>query len=110
MKAGEWNRKLTGVELQGKTLGVIGFGRIGQRVADRARGFEMKIVAYDPFLDAAAGQGLKGDLLPLDDLIARADVITFHTPLTKETRNLLDRERLAKMKKGALVVNCGRGG
>ncbi|MFL6234947.1 MAG: phosphoglycerate dehydrogenase [Thermoanaerobaculia bacterium] len=109
-KAGGWDRKLTGVELQGKTLGIIGFGRIGQRVADRARGFEMKITAYDPFLDAAAARKLDVELLPLDDLLARADVITFHTPLTKESRNLLNRERIAKMKKGALVVNCGRGG
>lgn len=109
-KAGEWNRKLTGVELKDKTLGIIGFGRIGQRVADRARGFEMKIVAYDPFLDAAAARKLDVELLPLDDLLARADVITFHTPLTKESRNLLNRERIAGMKKGALVVNCGRGG
>ncbi len=109
-KAGGWDRKLTGVELQGKTLGIIGFGRIGQRVADRARGFEMKIAAYDPFLDAAAARKLDVELLPLDDLLARADVITFHTPLTKESRNLLNRERIAKMKKGALVVNCGRGG
>ena len=110
MKAGEWNRKLTGVELQGKTLGIIGFGRIGQKVADRARGFDMKIVAYDPFLDAAAARRLQVELLPLDDLLARSDVITFHTPLTKESRNLLNRERIARMKKGALVVNCGRGG
>ncbi|HEY4589738.1 MAG TPA: phosphoglycerate dehydrogenase [Thermoanaerobaculia bacterium] len=109
-KAGEWNRKLTGVELQGKTLGIIGFGRIGQRVADRARGFEMKILAYDPFLDTAAARKLDVELLPLDDLLARADAITFHTPLTKESRNLLNRERIARMKKGALVVNCGRGG
>ncbi|HEY0514449.1 MAG TPA: phosphoglycerate dehydrogenase [Thermoanaerobaculia bacterium] len=110
MKAGEWNRKLTGVELQGKTLGIIGFGRIGQKVADRARAFGMKITAYDPFLDAVAARKLEVELLPLDDLLAQADVITFHTPLTKESRNLLNRERLARMKKGALVVNCGRGG
>jgi D-3-phosphoglycerate dehydrogenase len=109
-KAGGWDRKLTGVELQGKTLGIIGFGRIGQRVADRARGFEMKVVAYDPFLDAAAARKLDVELLSLDDLLSRSDVITFHTPLTKESRNLLNRERIARMKKGALVVNCGRGG
>ena len=110
MKAGEWNRKLTGVELQGKTLGIIGFGRIGQRVAERARGFDMKILAYDPFLDAAAARRMEIELLPLDDLLSRADAITFHTPLTPETRNLLNGERIARMKKGALVVNCGRGG
>jgi len=110
MKAGEWNRKLTGVELQGKTLGIIGFGRIGQRVAERARAFDMKVAAYDPFLDAAAARRMEVELLSLDDLLARADMITFHTPLTPETRNLLNRERIARMKKGALVVNCGRGG
>ncbi|HEX9943344.1 MAG TPA: phosphoglycerate dehydrogenase [Thermoanaerobaculia bacterium] len=109
-KAGEWNRKLTGVELQGKTLGIIGFGRIGQRVADRSRGFEMKIAAYDPFLDAAAARRMEVELLSLDELLARADVVTLHVPLTEQTRNLLNRENLAKMKKGALLVNCARGG
>jgi D-3-phosphoglycerate dehydrogenase / 2-oxoglutarate reductase len=110
MKAGEWNRKLTGVELQGKTLGIIGFGRIGQRVADRARGFEMKVLAYDPFLDAAAARRMEVELLPLDDLLARADVVTLHVPFTEQTKNLLGKERLAKMKPGALLVNCARGG
>ena len=110
MKAGEWNRKLTGVELQGKTLGIIGFGRIGQRVADRARGFEMKILAYDPFLDAAAARRMEVELLPLDDLLARADAVTLHVPFTEQTKNVIDRERLAKMKPGALLVNCARGG
>src|SRR5215210_5794212 len=110
MKAGEWNRKLTGIELQGKTLGIIGFGRIGQRVADRARGFEMKIVAYDPFLDAAAARRLEVELLPLEDLLSRSDMVTLHVPMTDQTRNLLNRETMAKMKKGALIVNCARGG
>ncbi|HKI00616.1 MAG TPA: phosphoglycerate dehydrogenase [Thermoanaerobaculia bacterium] len=110
MKAGEWNRKLTGIELQGKTLGIIGFGRIGQRVADRARGFEMKIVAYDPFLDAAAARRLEVELLPLEELLSRSDMVTLHVPMTDQTRNLLNRETLAKMKKGALIVNCARGG
>ncbi len=110
MKAGEWNRKLTGIELQGKTLGIIGFGRIGQRVADRARGFEMKILAYDPFLDAAAARRLDVELLPLDDLLAQADMVTLHVPFTEQTKNLLNAGRLAKMKKGALLVNCARGG
>ncbi len=110
MKAGGWDRKLTGIELQGKTLGVIGFGRIGQRVAERARAFAMKIAAYDPFLDAAGAKKLDVELLSLDELLSRSDAITFHTPLTKETRNLLNAERIATMKKGALVVNCGRGG
>jgi D-3-phosphoglycerate dehydrogenase len=109
-KAGGWDRKITGFELFGKTLGIIGFGRIGQRVADRARGFEMKVVAYDPVADADKARERGVELLPLEDLIARADVLTFHTPLTPETRNLLNRERLARMKKGSLIVNCGRGG
>ncbi|HEV2843771.1 MAG TPA: phosphoglycerate dehydrogenase, partial [Thermoanaerobaculia bacterium] len=109
-KAGGWDRKITGVELQGKTLGVIGFGRIGQRVADRARGFEMKVVAYDPFLDPAAARRLEVELLPRDEILARADMITLHVPMTDQTRNLLNRETLAKMKKGALLVNCARGG
>jgi D-3-phosphoglycerate dehydrogenase len=110
MKAGKWDRKLTGVELQGKTIGVVGFGRIGQRVAARARGFEMQVVAFDPFLDPAAARRLEVELLPLDDLLGRADMITLHTPLSPETRNLMSRERLALMKKGALLVNCARGG
>ncbi|HEY0783881.1 MAG TPA: hydroxyacid dehydrogenase, partial [Thermoanaerobaculia bacterium] len=109
-KGGGWDRKLTGVELQGKTLGVIGFGRIGQRVAQRAKGFEMNVVAYDPFLDAAAARRLEVELLPLEDLLRRSHVVTLHTPLTKETKNLLDAERLALLPKGAIVVNCGRGG
>jgi D-3-phosphoglycerate dehydrogenase len=110
VKAGEWNRKLVGVELQNKTLGVVGFGRIGQRVAARARGFEMKVVAYDPFLDAAGARKLEVELLPLEDLLRRSDVVTLHTPSTRETRGMINRERLALMKKGALLVNCARGG
>lgn len=111
MKRGEWDRKsFVGVELQGKTLGVIGFGRIGQRVAARARAFEMKVLAADPFLDPALARKQGVELTPLDDLLAAADVVTLHTPLTKETRNLLDAEHLGRMKRGALLVNCGRGG
>jgi D-3-phosphoglycerate dehydrogenase len=111
MKAGVWDRKsFLGVELQGKTLGVIGFGRIGQRVAARARGFEMQVVAFDPFLDEHAARRLEVELLSIEALLARADVVTLHTPLTEQTRNLLSRERIAGMKPGALLVNCGRGG
>ena len=111
MKRGEWDRKtFVGSELQGKTLGVIGFGRIGQRVAARARAFEMKVVAYDPFLDPAMARRLEVELAPLDELLPVADFVTLHTPLTKETRNLLDAAHIARMKKGAMLVNCGRGG
>jgi len=111
VSGGHWERKkFVGVELQGKTLGVIGFGRIGQRVAARARAFEMPVVAFDPFLDPAMARRLEVELLSLDDLLARADVVTLHTPLTDKTRNLLGAAQLAKMKPGALLVNCGRGG
>lgn len=110
MKGGKWDRKITGLELQDKTIGIIGFGRIGQKVASRARAFDMKVLAYDPFLDAAAARRLEVDLVSLEDLVAQSDVITFHTPLTDQTRNLLNRERIATMKKGAVVINVGRGG
>lgn len=111
MKRGEWDRKsFVGAELQGKTLGIIGFGRIGQRVAVRARAFEMEVVAYDPFLDPAVARRLDVEPLALEALLERADVVTLHTPLTKETKNLLDAGRIARLKPGALVVNCGRGG
>jgi D-3-phosphoglycerate dehydrogenase len=111
MRRGEWDRKsFVGVELQGKTLGVIGFGRIGQRVAARARAFDMSVLAHDPFLDSAAAEKLDVELLPLPDLLARADVVTLHTPLTDATRGLLGARELAAMKPEALLVNCGRGG
>ncbi|HXO19761.1 MAG TPA: NAD(P)-dependent oxidoreductase, partial [Thermoanaerobaculia bacterium] len=91
MKAGVWDRKsFVGVELQGKILGIIGFGRIGQRVAVRARAFDMQVLAYDPFLDAQAARRLEVELLPLEELLPRADVVTLHTPLTEQTRGLLD--------------------
>jgi D-3-phosphoglycerate dehydrogenase / 2-oxoglutarate reductase len=111
MKSSTWDRKsFVGSELHGKTLGVIGFGRIGQGVALRARAFEMEVVAFDPFLDAAAARRLDVELLPLDELLARADVVTLHTPLTEQTRNLLDARRIGSMKPGALLINAGRGG
>jgi len=111
MKRGEWDRKSwVGMELQGKTLGVIGFGRIGQRVAARARAFEMEVLAYDPFLDPALATRLGVRPVTLDEMLPLADVITLHTPLTAETKHLLDARRIAAMKPGALVVNCGRGG
>jgi D-3-phosphoglycerate dehydrogenase len=109
-KAGGWDRKLTGVELYQKTLGVIGFGRIGQRVAARAKGFEMNVVAHDPHLDAEAARRFEVEVLSLDDLLRRSHVVTLHTPLTPQTRNLLDASRLSLLPAGALVINCGRGG
>ncbi len=111
MKAGVWDRKtFLGTELQGKTLGVIGFGRIGQRVALRAKAFEMTVLAYDPFLDPEVARRLEVEPVELAALLARSDVVTLHTPMTGETRGLLNRERLLAMKQGALLVNCARGG
>lgn len=111
LAAGLWERsRFTGTELQGKRLGIVGFGRIGQMVATRARAFTMEVVAHDPFLDAAVARRLEVELLPLDQVLAGADVVSLHLPLTEGTRNLLDRRRLRLMKKGALLVNCARGG
>ncbi|MXP24470.1 phosphoglycerate dehydrogenase [Altererythrobacter indicus] len=108
---GEWPKsKFMGVEVTGKTLGLIGAGNIGSIVASRAQGLKMKVLAYDPFLteERAVELGIeKGDL---EAVITRADFITLHTPLTDETRNILSRERLEKTKKGVRIVNCARGG
>jgi D-3-phosphoglycerate dehydrogenase len=111
LKQEKWDRKsFVGQELWGKTLGIVGLGQIGTRVAARAKAFEMKVLAYDPFLDAAAAKRIDVELMALDDLLPLVDAVTFHTPLTAETRNLLDAKRIAKLKRGALVINCGRGG
>ncbi len=111
MKRGEWDRKtFQGVELQGKTLGIVGYGRIGQGVGERARSFDMELLAYDPFLDPAVARNRGVELAELDPLLERSDVVTLHTPLTDQTRNLISAERLARMKPGALLINCARGG
>lgn len=111
MKAGQWPKAgLTGFELEGKKLGVIGLGRIGSTVARKAQGIGMDVAAYDPFLPAsAAGKG-SVPLKPLDELLAKADIITLHIPRTSETTNLLSEERLRSMKSGAYVINAARGG
>jgi D-3-phosphoglycerate dehydrogenase / 2-oxoglutarate reductase len=111
LKSGHWDRKkFIGVELQGKTLGVIGLGRIGRVVASRARAMGMLIVAFDPFIAPEHARDLEIELAPLDEVYARADFLTVHTPLTPETRSLIDRDAIAKMKKGARIINCARGG
>jgi len=111
LKAGRWERKkFIGVELQGKTLGIVGLGRIGRVVASRARALGMQIVAYDPFIAPEQARDLEIELAPLDDVYARADFLTVHTPLTAETRGLIDREVFSKMKHGARLINCARGG
>jgi D-3-phosphoglycerate dehydrogenase len=110
-QAGKWEKnRFMGVELYAKTLGLIGAGNIGSIVADRANGLKMKVVAYDPFLSPERAVEIGVEKVELDDLLARADVITLHTPLTDKTRNILGRENLAKTKKGVLIVNCARGG
>ena len=111
LKAGRWERKrFIGVELQGKTLGIVGLGRIGRVVASRAHAFGMNIVAYDPFMSPEQARDLEIELAPLDQVFARADFLTVHTPLTAETRGIIGREAFAKMKRGVRVINCARGG
>ncbi|MBI1493914.1 phosphoglycerate dehydrogenase [Halocynthiibacter styelae] len=109
--AGKWEKsKFMGVELTGKTLGVIGAGNIGGIVCDRARGLKMKVVAYDPFLGEEKAKHMGVEKVELDDLLKRADFITLHVPLTDQTRNVLSRENLEKTKKGVRIINCARGG
>ena len=109
--AGKWEKsRFLGVELTGKTLGIIGCGNIGVVVADRALGLKMKVVAYDPFLSADRARELGIDKVDLDTLLARSDFITLHTPLTEATRNIIDAKAIAKMRTGVRIVNCARGG
>jgi len=111
MKGGRWEKKaFLSVEVAGKTLGVIGLGRIGGEVARRAKGFAMRIVAYDPFISEDAAAALGVELVDLPDLFRRADFITIHTPLTPETHHLIDGNAIAQMKRGVRIVNCARGG
>jgi D-3-phosphoglycerate dehydrogenase len=110
-KAGKWEKnRFMGVELTGKTLGLIGAGNIGSIVASRAQGLQMRVVAFDPFLSEKRALDLGVEKLELPELLARADFITLHTPLTDSTRNILSRENLAKTKKGVRIINCARGG
>ena len=109
--AGKWEKsKFMGVELTGKTLGVIGAGNIGGIVCERALGLKMKVVAYDPFLSQERAEKLGVQKVELDELLARADFITLHVPKTEQTSNILNAEAIAKMKPGVRVINCARGG
>lgn len=104
MKAGKWEKKkLEGVELAGKTLGIIGYGRIGRLLGEKARALGMTVVAYDPYIQSA-------DLVSLDELLSVADYVSLHIPHTPETHNLLGAAQFAQMKKGACLVNAARGG
>ena len=110
-QAGKWEKnRFMGVELTNKTLGLIGAGNIGSIVADRALGLKMKVIAFDPFLSPERAIDLGVEKVELDELLARADFITLHTPLTDQTRNILSRENLAKTKRGVRIINCARGG
>lgn len=110
-RAGKWEKsRFMGVELTGKTLGVVGCGNIGAIVAERALGVRMRVIAYDPFLSAERARDLGVEKVALDDLLARADFITLHVPLTDQTRGMIDTAALAKTKPGVRVLNCARGG
>src|SRR5271156_5509714 len=110
-QAGKWEKnRFMGVEITGKVLGLIGAGNIGSIVADRARGLKMRVIAYDPFLSAERAQEMGVEKVALNDLLARADFITLHVPMTPETKNILSAEAIAKTKKGVRIINCARGG
>src|SRR5580704_18203231 len=110
-QAGKWEKsRFMGIELSGKTLGIIGCGNIGSIVADRAHGLKMRVIAFDPFLSTERALDLGVERIALDELYARADFITLHTPLTEATQNLIDAAALNKMKRGVRLLNCARGG
>jgi D-3-phosphoglycerate dehydrogenase len=111
MKAGEWDRKsFTGVELNHKTLGLVGAGRIGGEVAKRARAFGMHVIVFDPYLTPERARGLEVLTGTLDEVLAKADVLSVHVPLTENTAGLIGAAQLARMKKGAILLNVARGG
>src|SRR6476659_603746 len=110
-QAGKWEKnRFMGVEITGKVLGLIGAGNIGSIVADRAKGLKMRVISFDPYLSQERANDLGIEKVELDDLLARADFITLHVPLTAETKNILSADAIAKTKKGVRIVNCARGG
>lgn len=110
MREGKWDRKsYMGTELRGKTLGIVGFGRIGRAVAKRALAFEMSVIAYDPYIPEDIAADLGVDLVSLDEIYRQSDYITLHTVLTDETRGMIRRENIDKMKPGVRIVNAARG-
>ncbi len=112
MRNGAWpKKKCKGIEMYGKTLGIIGIGRIGREVAKRARAFGMKVIYYDVYRpDESTERELDIEFRELDALVSEADVITLHLPLTPETKHLINKERIEKMKDGAIIINAARGG
>src|SRR6202048_2546138 len=110
-QAGKWEKnRFMGVEITGKTLGVVGCGNIGSIVANRGIGLKMKVIAYDPFLSPERARDIGVEKVDLDELIRRADFITLHTPLTEKTKNVIDARAISAMKKGVRIINCARGG
>src|SRR4030095_6761635 len=111
LKSGKWDRKaFIGTELEGKTLGIIGLGRIGRVGAKRAVALGMRVTAFDPFVVADSARDLEIELMPMEEVLGRADFLTVHTPLTAETRNIIGTGAFAKMKDGVRIINCARGG
>ncbi|HDR46403.1 MAG TPA: phosphoglycerate dehydrogenase, partial [Geoalkalibacter subterraneus] len=111
LKSGQWKRApFTGHELKGRTLGIIGLGKVGGRVALRAKAFEMEVMTYDPYISEKRAEDFGVKLVSLEDIVRYADVISVHTPLNDETRGMINAEHFEGMKNGVIVVNCARGG
>jgi len=111
LREGRWDRKsFIGVELKGKTLGILGLGRIGSEVARRAQAMEMRVVAYDPFINEDKAAVLGVNILPLDEVLKEADFITLHLPLTQDSRHIINEQAFSVMKEGVRLINCARGG
>src|SRR5438034_3988921 len=109
MREGRWEKSAAGTEVRGKTLGLVGLGRIGSEVAVRAEAFDMRVLAYDPFISEAAAREMSVELVPLDQLLAESDFVSLHTALSPATQNLISAANIQKMKKGARIINTARG-
>src|SRR5271165_3721214 len=109
MREGKWEKSSTGAEVRGKTLGLIGLGRIGSEVAVRAEAFDMRVLGYDPYISEAAAREMQVELVPLEKLLAESDFVSLHTAVSPATQNLINATTLAQMKKGARLINAARG-
>src|SRR6266571_3289491 len=110
MKKGKWERqRFMGVELNGKALGIIGFGKIGTEVAKRAKSFKLNVLVYDPYVSDAVARDHNVSLISLDELLAQSDIISLHAPLTASTKNIMNAGAIAKMKTGSYLINAARG-
>lgn len=110
LKEGKWEKKkLTGIEISGKTLGIVGLGQIGRIVADRALGLKMKVIASDPFISQDAAKKIDVKLVPIEELLLQSDIITLHVPRLEETRNMINSDTISKMKSDVRIINCSRG-